>query len=89
MPLTVRISDDIKTEAAEVLAGFGLTLSDAVRIFLTSVATKKSLPPELVMSDADYEAWLGERLMRAMEDRDGSRPAREFLDELADARDDA
>lgn len=36
--LHVRIDDELKTQAAETLAKFGLTISDAVRILLTRVA---------------------------------------------------
>lgn len=42
-----RISADIKNQAAEVLAGMGLTVSDAVRILLTRTAKEKALPLEL------------------------------------------
>jgi DNA-damage-inducible protein J len=45
--LRARISEEVKTEAAEVLAGMGLTVSDACRIFLTKVAREKALPFEL------------------------------------------
>jgi DNA-damage-inducible protein J len=42
-----RISDDIKQQAAVVLAEMGLTVSDAVRILLTKVAKEKALPFDL------------------------------------------
>jgi len=82
MTLNVRISDDLKSEAAEVLATYGLTLSDAVRVFLTSVAHKKSLPPELVMNESAYTEWLEQRLQESMNNRTGRRPAREFAENL-------
>ena len=37
--LHVRVDNQLKTKAADTLAGVGLTLSDAVRILLTRVAT--------------------------------------------------
>lgn len=77
--LNVRIQDELKADAAEVLMDYGLTLSDAVRIFLTSVARKKSLPAELVMNDEAYEKWLGERLEQSLKNRGASRPAKDFL----------
>jgi len=40
----VRVDEKIKTEAAETLAPMGLTLSDAVRVFLTRVVADKALP---------------------------------------------
>ena len=38
--LHVRVDDQLKAQAADALAGVGLTLSDAVRILLTRVATE-------------------------------------------------
>lgn len=45
--VTTRINESIKLEAAEVLAGMGLTVSDAVRLMLTKVAKEKALPFEI------------------------------------------
>ena len=42
--LHVRVDDQLKAQAADALAGVGLTLSDAVRILLTRVATEGGLP---------------------------------------------
>lgn len=42
-----RIDQTVKTEATEVLAGIGLTVSDAVRILLTKIAREKTLPLDL------------------------------------------
>ena len=58
------IDKDIKNEAAAVLAGIGLTVSDAFRIMLTRTATEKALPFEpLVPNDetiaAMLDAWQG------------------------------
>lgn len=39
-----RIDGAIKTEAAAVLKGMGLTVSDAVRLMLVRVAREKTLP---------------------------------------------
>ena len=41
-----RINEEIKEEAAVVLAAMGLTISDAFRIMLTRVAKEKVLPFE-------------------------------------------
>jgi len=41
-----RIEKRIKDEAAIVLAAMGLTVSDAVRLLLTKVASEKALPFE-------------------------------------------
>ncbi len=42
-----RVDQTVKTEASEVLAGIGLTVSDAVRILLTKIAREKMLPLDL------------------------------------------
>ena len=42
-----RVDQAVKTEASEVLAGMGLTVSDAVRILLTKIAREKTLPLDL------------------------------------------
>ncbi len=39
-----RIDITVKEEAAHVLAAMGLTVSDAVRLLLTRIATEKQLP---------------------------------------------
>lgn len=39
-----RIDPKLKQEAAEVLAGMDLTVSDACRMVLTKIALEKSLP---------------------------------------------
>lgn len=47
-----RIDGAIKAEAAAVLATIGLTVSDAVRLMLTRVATEKALPFEPLIPNA-------------------------------------
>ena len=39
-----RIDEGIKVEAANVLAGMGLSVSDAIRMLLTRIAVDKALP---------------------------------------------
>ncbi|MFJ3483874.1 type II toxin-antitoxin system RelB/DinJ family antitoxin [Pseudomonas sp. NPDC090202] len=81
--LHVRIDDELKTQAAETLAKFGLTVSDAVRILLTRVAREGALPTGFT-SDADaYDKWFRAKVREAMEDP-GPTVAHE--DVMADAR---
>jgi DNA-damage-inducible protein J len=47
-----RIDEDIKEEAAIVLAAMGLTLSDAFRILLTRIAHEKAFPFDLLVPNA-------------------------------------
>jgi DNA-damage-inducible protein J len=39
----VRIDQDLKSKASETLDAMGLTLSEAVRVFLTRVATDRGI----------------------------------------------
>lgn len=43
-PLNIRLPEDLKQEATDVLQTMGLTPSSAVRIFLTQVVKDKSIP---------------------------------------------
>ena len=49
----VRVSEEIKAQATETLAAMGLSLSDAVRVFLTRVAAEKQLPFGLKLPNAE------------------------------------
>ena len=40
----VRVDEKIKAQAAETLSSMGLTISDAVRVFLTRIVADKGLP---------------------------------------------
>lgn len=48
-----RVDGKVKKEAAVVLSGIGLTVSDAVRLLLTRVARDKALPFELLIPNAE------------------------------------
>ena len=51
-----RVNGVVKEEAAAVLEGIGLTVSDAVRLLLTRVARDKALPFELLTPNAETVA---------------------------------
>jgi DNA-damage-inducible protein J len=59
----VRIDPDLKSKAAETLDAMGLSLSEAVRVFLTRVATGQAFPFELRVPNAQTVAAMeaGER----------------------------
>jgi len=40
----VRLDQNLKEQAAEMLSSMGLSISDAVRVFLTRVVTEKAIP---------------------------------------------
>jgi DNA-damage-inducible protein J len=55
-----RIDQHLKDEAAAVLAEFGLTVSDAVRMTLTRVAKDKALPFEIKIPNPETKAAIDE-----------------------------
>ncbi len=61
-----RIDEDLKDEATTVLAEFGLTVSDIVRMTLTRVAKDHAVPLELKIPNAETQAAMAEsrRLMK-------------------------
>lgn len=52
----VRVDENIKAQAAETLASKGLTVSDAIRVFLTRVVADKELPFALRAPNAPAES---------------------------------
>jgi DNA-damage-inducible protein J len=69
--LHVRVDDQLKARAAETLASFGLTVSDAVRILLTRIATEGALPVGLTADRDSHDAWFRAKVQEALVD---SRP---------------
>jgi DNA-damage-inducible protein J len=61
-----RIDESLKDEATAVLAEFGLTVSDIVRMTLTRVAKDRAVPLELKVPNAETQAAMREsrRLMK-------------------------
>ncbi len=54
--LHVRVSEDIKAQATQTLAAMGLSVSEAVRVFLTRVVADQQLPFALKVPNADSQA---------------------------------
>ncbi len=67
-----RIDSAVKERAAAVLEGFGITVSDAVRILLTRTANEGALPFTPVANTAEYDAWFRAKVQEALDD---ARPA--------------
>lgn len=44
VPLSVRVPEELKLEAANVLQGMGLTPSSAIRMFLAQVVNRGEIP---------------------------------------------
>jgi DNA-damage-inducible protein J len=64
MPATsmvhVRVDETLKAQATETLALMGLTVSDAIRVFLTRVVAEKELPFAIKVPNATSLAAMAE-----------------------------
>lgn len=79
--LHVRVDDQLKAEATEKLALFGLTVSDAVRILLTRVAQEGGLPAGLTTDPEAHDAWFRAKVREAMMDTRPTVPHQQVMDE--------
>ena len=79
--LHVRVDERLKTDAAQKLAEFGLTVSDAVRILLTRVVKEGALPPGLTADPQAYDAWFRAKVQQALADTRPSVPHQQVMDE--------
>lgn len=79
--LHVRVDDKLKAEAAETLATFGLTVSDAVRILLTRVAKEGGLPAGLTADPDAHDAWFRAKVREALADTLPGVPHQHVMDE--------
>ena len=51
-----RVDDEVKAKATEALEAMGLTVSDAVRVFLKRVAAEQAIPFEIRVPNAESKA---------------------------------
>jgi DNA-damage-inducible protein J len=77
-----RIDEDLKNEAAAVLAEMGLTVSDVVRMTLTRVAKDKALPFDLKIPNAETRAAIEETRALAQTRRARFSNAKDTFDAL-------
>ena len=84
--LHIRVDDEVKTQATEALAAMGLSMSDAVRIFLKRVVNDQAFPLELKVPNAETRAAMEEAraMMKARQARFESTDA--LFDELEKTR---
>ncbi|MCY4051599.1 MAG: type II toxin-antitoxin system RelB/DinJ family antitoxin [Gammaproteobacteria bacterium] len=80
--LHVRVDDQLKAQASEVLAGVGLTLSDAVRILLTRVTAEGGLPAGLASDPDVYDAWFRSKVQEALDDQRLAQPQARTMQEV-------
>jgi DNA-damage-inducible protein J len=78
----VRLDEQMKAQATETLASMGLTVSDAVRVFLMRVVADKQMPFALKAPNAETLVAMAEadEITRTRHARFGS--AAELLDDL-------
>lgn len=78
----VRVDERLKAQAAETLAAMGLSVSDAVRVFLTRVVAEQQLPFPLQVPNAETRAAMAEAddIVRTRRARFGT--ATELFDDL-------
>jgi len=58
--LHIRVDDDIKEQATQALTAMGLSVSDAVRLFLHRVVVEQAFPLELKVPNAETLAAMQE-----------------------------
>ena len=56
----IRVDDDIKAQATQALNAMGLSVSDAVRLFLRRVVIDQAFPLELKVPNAETRAAMEE-----------------------------
>ncbi len=79
--LHVRVDDQLKAEATARLASFGLTVSDAVRILLTRVATEGGLPAGLTADPEAHDAWFRSKVLEALASQEPAVPHQQVMDD--------
>ena len=79
--LHVRVDEQLKVDATEKLARIGLTVSDAVRILLTRVATEGGLPAGLTADPDAYDVWFRAKVQEALADTRPNVPHQQVMDE--------
>jgi DNA-damage-inducible protein J len=58
--LHIRVDDDIKEQATQALTHMGLSMSDAVRLFLRRVVVDQAFPLELKVPNTETRAAMAE-----------------------------
>jgi DNA-damage-inducible protein J len=78
----VRVDEKMKAEATEMLASMGLSVSDAVRVFLTRVVAERQLPFALKAPNAETLAAMREADEIVSERRARFATSEELFDDL-------
>ena len=78
----VRLDQDVKSRATETLAAMGLSVSDAIRVFLMRVVAEQQLPFPLSVPNAETRAAMAEADAIARTHRARFATANELFDDL-------
>ncbi len=82
----VRVDEDVKSQASDALAAMGLSVSDAVRIFLKRVVNDQAFPLELKVPNAATRAAMQEARALAKAKAARYQSADDLIDDLEKAR---
>lgn len=77
--VNVRISDELKQQASEVLAHMGLNISDVIRMLLTKIASEGKLPDFLTTDPETYDKWFRAKVQEALDDPSPGIPHEEVM----------
>lgn len=80
--LHVRVDDETKLQATQALAAIGLSMSDAVRLFLRRVVVEQAFPLELKVPNAETRAAMAESRAMIASRRPRFATAAELFDDL-------
>ena len=82
----VRVDEEVKAQATEALAAMGLSVSDAVRVFLMRVAAEQQMPFALKVPNAKTRAAMAEADKIARGRRGRFATATQLFDDLEKKR---
>lgn len=80
--LHVRVDDETKALATDALASMGLSMSDAVRLFLRRVIADQAFPLELKVPNAETQAAIEESRAKMASRRTRFSNAKALFDDL-------
>ena len=80
--LHIRVEDDIKEQATQALNAMGLSMSDAVRLFLNRVVIDQAFPLELKVPNAETRVAMQESRAMMAKQRARFASAKELLVDL-------
>lgn len=84
--IQTRIDPQIKEKASQVLSLVGLSVSDAMRMFITRTANQGSLPLELFADNQQYDTWFASKVKEALSDKGEQKPHHEVTSQFSAKR---